>query len=61
MFQRAGRHDRDALRVLEAMRGPGEPADLEQQISTHKENLDNIKEQQLCYDVALRVSLRHLY
>ncbi|CAI5516161.1 unnamed protein product [Closterium sp. Naga37s-1] len=52
--QRMGRDDREALRVLEAMRGPGEPADLEERIAQHQARVDQVKEYTLCYESALQ-------
>ncbi|CAI7757376.1 unnamed protein product, partial [Closterium sp. NIES-54] len=53
-WQRMGRDDREALRVLEAMRGPGEPADLEERIAQHQARVDQVKEYTLCYESALQ-------
>ena len=44
--------------MLEAMRGEGQPPDLEQQIAQLQARMDTIKEFTLCYTAALQVGAR---
>lgn len=53
-YSRVGREEQEALAGLEAMRGPGAPPDLEDQITRQKAQLDSLKEVRMCFESAIR-------
>eukprot|EP00271_Cylindrocystis_brebissonii_P000919 TRINITY_DN11118_c0_g1_i1.p1 TRINITY_DN11118_c0_g1~~TRINITY_DN11118_c0_g1_i1.p1 ORF type:complete len:1080 (-),score=209.96 TRINITY_DN11118_c0_g1_i1:1215-4454(-) len=53
-YQRELQHGQEAVQVLEGMRGPGAPPDLEAQLAELKRRTDLIKEYKLCFEAAIK-------
>eukprot|EP01018_Ginkgo_biloba_P036582 Gb_15414 [translate_table: standard] len=52
LMQELSRH-KDALAALEAMRGPGAPPQLEQEIANVKTQIDRCSQERLCYEAQI--------